>query len=210
MLIECPECKQNISNNATSCPHCGNPTNNIIHEIQENKATSIFQILAILAFVVTLFTPKLIATLPILATLVLCTLSLFRKEKRRLLSWAVLLLSLFLLLSPTKFSRQASAEAIRTDKNVIISDWTWDSDASFGSDGAVIWTVEVQNKSDKYIESVKVGFTSYDNAGKIITSSFGFIKAIPPGTKRSNKSYADYYGTEKNAKVDIQRISYSK
>jgi hypothetical protein len=89
---------------------------------------------------------------------------------------------------------------------VTIKDWNWYADGDFGTQGAVIWTVEVQNNTSAYVQSVKVNLTTYDKAGQLITSDFTFVDGIPPGGSRSTKSYATYFGTEGKAKVNIVDI----
>jgi hypothetical protein len=75
-------------------------------------------------------------------------------------------------------------------------------DPSFGTDGAVIWVVEVQNPTSQTIESAEVNFTSHDAAGNVLASDLTFVGPIPPGETRASKGLADYLGTE--ASVDIQ------
>jgi hypothetical protein len=84
-----------------------------------------------------------------------------------------------------------------------IADWNWYSDPDFGTDGAIIWTVQVRNNTSDYVEQVRVEFASHDKAGRIITSDFTFVSGIPPGQSRSSKSYATYFGTEHSARVAV-------
>jgi hypothetical protein len=86
---------------------------------------------------------------------------------------------------------------------VEVADWNWVKDPDFGTDGAVIWTVEIRNNTGEYLQSVRVDFTSYDASDRLVTTAFMYINGIPPGGKRSGQSYATYFGTEKRAKVDI-------
>jgi hypothetical protein len=60
-----------------------------------------------------------------------------------------------------------------------IVDWNWSSDPDFGSNGAIKWNVQVRNKSAKPMSLVKVEFTTYDKAGKLIASDFTYVQAIP-------------------------------
>jgi hypothetical protein len=84
-----------------------------------------------------------------------------------------------------------------------VVDWNWRKDPGFGTDGAIIWNVQVKNNSSQYVEGVRVDLTTYDAAGKLVTSDFTYVDAIPPGGIRSEQSYADYYGAEATADVQI-------
>jgi hypothetical protein len=75
-------------------------------------------------------------------------------------------------------------------------------DPEFGTDGAIIWVVEVRNTSSEWVESAQIDFTSHDAAGTILASDFTFVGPIPPGETRASQSLADYLGTE--ASVDIR------
>lgn len=84
-----------------------------------------------------------------------------------------------------------------------IADWNWYSDSSFGADGAVIWNVEVRNNTSKYIEYVKVEFSTYDANDKLITSDFAYVKGLTPGGTATTKSYATFFGREKTGRIRI-------
>jgi len=90
-----------------------------------------------------------------------------------------------------------------------IADWNWREDTSFGTDGTIHWTVQIRNTTDRYIESVKVEFTTYDASGKLVSTTFTYVDAIAPGGTRSESSYADYYRTEQRATVKITNVRYS-
>ena len=53
-LIACPECKQQISNNAPVCPHCGYTLKATTIE-QTDKTWKLLKLMALLMFVVGLF-----------------------------------------------------------------------------------------------------------------------------------------------------------
>ena len=52
-LIKCAECSKEISDKATTCPHCGSPTKFALKNSEEknNKATQILSIVGIGAFI---------------------------------------------------------------------------------------------------------------------------------------------------------------
>ncbi|MEJ2182731.1 MAG: SH3 domain-containing protein [Nitrospirota bacterium] len=84
-----------------------------------------------------------------------------------------------------------------------IENWNWYKDPSFGTRGAVIWTVEVRNNTNNYVELLKIEFTTYDAKGNIITSDFAYVEGLSPGGTASTKSYATYFGKEEKAKIRI-------
>lgn len=92
--------------------------------------------------------------------------------------------------------------------DVEIADWNWRTDAGFGTDGAVIWVVELRNNTERYIESVEVRFSTYDSSGGIITSTIAFVENIPPGGTGSEESYADYYGREERGRIQVVDTRY--
>jgi hypothetical protein len=100
------------------------------------------------------------------------------------------------------------SSAVSTDAAEVVS-WNWRPDPNFGSRGTIRWNVEIRNKSDRNIRSVKVQFSTYDSTGSLIASTFTFVDAIPPGDTRSGSSFADWYRTEKNATVKIAEVYFA-
>jgi predicted amidophosphoribosyltransferase len=70
MLISCPECKKECSDEAPSCPHCGHPLKVANEKIQLTPANKrkapIFLILSVIALVLTLGTPRFLVVFPIM------------------------------------------------------------------------------------------------------------------------------------------------
>jgi hypothetical protein len=103
MLSECPACQGKISNQAQSCPHCGHPLSPTSKPSAiatgSRRRQPLFLILATLAFILTLSTPRLLITLPTFATLGCAVISLFRREKASVLAGVVILLSIGLLVA---------------------------------------------------------------------------------------------------------------
>lgn len=84
-----------------------------------------------------------------------------------------------------------------------IADWNWYSDSDFGVNGAVVWNVEVRNNTNRYIETIKVEFSTYDSSEKLITTDFTYVKGMSPGGTATAKSYATYFGREKTGRIRI-------
>jgi hypothetical protein len=79
----------------------------------------------------------------------------------------------------------------------------------YGDQGAIEYTVVVENLSSKYIEDVKIEITSYDNKGNVITSDYTFVTTIPPGQKRSRTKNLDFYGSEKKLSFQILDLTFA-
>jgi hypothetical protein len=77
------------------------------------------------------------------------------------------------------------------------------ADSDFGTDGAVIWTVEVRNNTGAYVRRVRIDLTTYDSMGRVVDSDFMYVSGLAPSGVKSGKGYATYYGTERDARVEI-------
>ena len=95
------------------------------------------------------------------------------------------------------------ADKLRLEDQVKIKSLNWRADHTFTSGGAVIWSTEVANLSNKYLDSVRVEFTTYDIHGKIITSDTGYASGLKPYGSASQTGYATYFGAEHSAKIRV-------
>jgi hypothetical protein len=216
MLTKCPACEGVVSDQATACPHCGHPlaaAAPVAAQVQDPHAVAvpmrrspIFTILAMLGFVLCLFTPRLILILPLFGTVACAVVGLFRKERFRWMSGVALLLSVILLFASAS---GAGSGATASDLAAVkVDDWNWGADPEFGSRGAIKWNVNVRNVSDRYVQSVKVELTTFDRANKLIASDFTYVDAIPPGGTRSVEATGDYYGNEANATLQVTDVNF--
>jgi hypothetical protein len=127
MLIECPECKHQISDSALSCPNCGKPNNlqpvaisnaaekspeqttvkgstgseppaAASFEIADLRKMPGFAVAAGIVFVFCLFTPRILLTLPAAACVVLAVVSVVRKENPRWLSIVIGVMAIALVI----------------------------------------------------------------------------------------------------------------
>ena len=87
--------------------------------------------------------------------------------------------------------------------DIEIVDWSWRTDPSFGTNGTIIWIVELRNNTEWYIDMIKVEISIYDASGRLTETDFQFVQGLAPGGTASSKSYATYYGTEKTARLRI-------
>lgn len=209
MLIRCPECDREVSDQAKSCPHCGHPLQTPATSpaaVPERKRRApVFLVIALGALVLSLATPRLLLFFPLMLTFACAVISLFRKEKGRFGAAAILILGFgVLILTETT----GPTSSVATDA-AEISDWNWRADPIFGTRGTIKWNVQVRNRSSRNIESVRVEFATYNSDGKLVASTFTYVKAIPPGQIRSTESYADLYRTEKTATVKIGSVNFA-
>lgn len=215
MLIPCCECRQQISDQAETCPHCGvrikgAATNSI------NHGMPIFLALAVIGFALSLFTPRFLLTFPLMATLGLSTVSFFRKEKWRGGAITVFVGGIALMFvsgisnspspSPSPSPSHSNTANMET---AVIEDWNWHADPKFGTGGTIKWNVSVRNKSNRNMKDVKVEFTTYDGSGKLVATTFAYVKAIPAGDVRSESSFADYYRNEKSATARVSEVWFA-
>src|SRR5579862_7303433 len=84
MLIACPECKKEVSDQAQTCPHCGMALTAGAAAVSASKrAAPVFLAFAAVALVLSLFTPRLLLFFPLMATFGCAVVSLVRKEKAK-------------------------------------------------------------------------------------------------------------------------------
>lgn len=88
-----------------------------------------------------------------------------------------------------------------------IVSWNWYTDSSFGTDGAVVWNVQIRNNTNKYITNLKVEFTTYDAGGSLIDTDYTYVSGLSPGGISSAKSYATFFGKEQKASIRVDPSS---
>ncbi|MEQ8682952.1 MAG: SH3 domain-containing protein [Cyclobacteriaceae bacterium] len=87
--------------------------------------------------------------------------------------------------------------------DIEIVDWSWRTDPSFGTDGSVIWVVQLRNNTSSYVDMVKVEISIFDKQGRLTETDYTYVKGLSPGGTASDKSYATYYGTEEKASIRV-------
>ena len=81
-------------------------------------------------------------------------------------------------------------------------------DPEFAGEGAIIWTVEVQNMIAEELESVQVDFITYDAAGQILEYDFTILGPIPGGGKQAAEGLADLHGNEATVNYQIASVTH--
>jgi hypothetical protein len=84
----------------------------------------------------------------------------------------------------------------------------WRVDPEFAEEGAVVWTVEVQNTTGDQLEAVQVDFITYDAAGKILDYDFTFVGPIPPGGRQASEGLAEVHGGETTVNYQIAGVTH--
>ncbi len=80
-------------------------------------------------------------------------------------------------------------------------------DSEFAGEGAIIWTVEVQNTSTVQLELVQVDFITYDANGQILAYDFTFVGPIPPGGRAAAEGLADLHGSEASVNYQVAGVT---
>jgi hypothetical protein len=79
----------------------------------------------------------------------------------------------------------------------------------FGTEGAVIWVVEVRNVTSQLVETAEIDATTRDAGGAVLSSGLTFIGPIPPGESRVGQSFVDYVGTEASADFQVVDVLFA-
>jgi predicted secreted protein len=87
-----------------------------------------------------------------------------------------------------------------------IASSNWRADPSFGENGAIVWTVEVQNNGTMEVDGVKVDFVTYDASGQILDYDFTFVGPIPPGGRSASEGLAELRGGEANVNFQVSEV----
>lgn len=180
-LIRCPDCGREVSDSALACPSCARPfVRTAIHSLPPPRMRSSSW-------------RSLLWVVP-LCFVGMCTLISIANVPTSSTTAAS---------SPSGDSRPAAASRA-VSPPVKIESWRWEADPNFTSDGAVIFTAVVRNTSSNPIRSVRLEFTSFDAAGRILDTQSDYATGLPPGGTASSKGYATYFGTEKTATLVIK------
>jgi len=221
MLVNCPECKKEMSDQAAACPNCG------YKNLKQSSAKTPWPLALVLAIVLLIATgtaPLQSASMVALAAIACAVVAGVRRE----VGWVAPSVLIFIVLavlgnrvapgasgieggeSAAPGSQAATSGATAEEQVAEIEDWNWGADSSFAGRGAVIWNVKVKNKGSRPLSMVRVEMVTYDKSQKMISTDHTFVTAIPPGESRSSKSYADYYGTEHTAQAQIVDVTFAR
>jgi len=216
MLVECTECKGQISDTAETCPHCGYPgpgrqASDATAPTDRQRPPLLLAIGAV-ALILSLFAPIFLMFFPIMVALGCAIASLILKERWRPAAVGVLVCGVVIFVLAHSGHPGGSLPDAPSSSDLAsaeITDWNWSKDPDFGTHGTIKWNVSVHNVSSRPLRNVRVEFSTYDNEGKLVATTFTYVDAIPPGETRSDNSFADLYRTEVRAEVKITDVNFS-
>ncbi len=182
MLIKCPECYNDMSNLAPSCPHCGFVLMTPEHKdssketVTRQHKKAIFQFISLGAIIVAFLALRTHASLFCLVVISSGIIALIRKEPRWLLSVASIFLGIFLI------SMSMHNSGTRSDyvSKMEIQKWEYKNDIS----SSHIWG-RVKNVGDRtaYFYTIKALYK--DSSGNVLdTGSTGSAETLPPGMSK--------------------------
>lgn len=186
MLISCAECGKEISDAAPSCPHCGFVSKSVVDTpvaptiaTTPVSTTPIFLIAAAIAFFLALFTPRIVAILPILAAVILATIALFRKEPFRPAAVVVIVLSIGLFaLSESDLSSPSSVASSASGPNGSPA-LAYTVTRCEQESGFMFVEGTVTNNSSDSLKNVEAVASYNDASGKMVTSEDTLIEYNP-------------------------------
>lgn len=198
-LINCPECKKEISDTIEGCPHCGYQLKPKT-EVKKNKEkkSAVFQIISLATFVIALFTAQLFLNFFVLIVIGCAIISLIRKEKRWGLSLIALILGFLLLILPAIYESQ---QIIYKDE-VSITNWNWEKERNYSYIRG-----RIRNDGNRTITYFKVKAYYLDNIGNVLDTDIdNDIEDLLPGMSKEfeimHKNNPDY----KKVRVEIDEV----
>lgn len=201
VLISCPECGREISDAAPSCPHCGFVSKTVAAaptapaSVAPPVSTApIFLIAAAIAFFLALFTPRIVAVLPILAAVILAIVAMVRKEPLKPAAIAVIVLSIGLFaLSESDLSSPSSIPSSASGPNGSPA-LAYTVARCEQESGFMFVEGLVTNNSSDSLKNVEAVATYNDASGKMVTSEDTLIEYNPilPGQTSPFKVMATY------------------
>lgn len=195
-LINCSECKKEISDLAESCPQCG-------YKLKLKKDVSkkprVFQYISIVAFAVSLFSPQLFTNFFVLIIISSAIISLIRKEGWWGLSFLFILFGFLLLVLPslTKLNEKKYIQ------NVIIVKKTWVKEENY-----TYVRGSVLNLGDRDISYFKVKVYYLSASGDVIDTDIdNDSEVLKPGMSKEfevmHKNNPEYT----NIRVEVDEVS---
>ncbi len=167
MIITCPECQKEMSDSLSSCPHCGfikpgSPAKTLANSPASTRS-GIFQLVALGALVVALFTPRFMVAIPCLVLISSAIAALIRREPRWLLSVAILLFGLWIVGS----SPVSNDGDLEYTQSLRIEDWRWDKEGAY-----TYIRGRVTNTGSKTISYFAITAYYKDSAGKVLDTDY--------------------------------------
>lgn len=192
MLVKCPECSREISDSAPSCPHCGFVQKAAFPDLKPGAASSrpadggsrtpvtpIFLLAAGVAFFLALFTPRIVAVLPILGAVILAVVSLVRREPFKVAAFGVIVFSIGLfVLSSSDFSSHVAHPSTISGPDGAPA-LSFNATRCEQDSGYMIAEGTVTNNTTEALKDVAAVVSFNDASGKLVTSEDSLIEYNP-------------------------------
>ncbi|MBK8064969.1 MAG: zinc ribbon domain-containing protein [Betaproteobacteria bacterium] len=97
MLIKCPECTKEVSDQATSCPHCGHPLlkSDSWKALKPKSRNPVFLALGFVCLVLAFTTPRFLVFFPLFGAVAFSIVSAARRESGAVFTVLILIVSVF-------------------------------------------------------------------------------------------------------------------
>lgn len=178
-LINCPECNKEISDTVDVCIHCGyalHPKKETA--IKSSKKSGIFLAIAIIALIVSLFTPRILVNMVLLVVLGSSVVSLVRGEKFWGISIIAFLLGIGLLFQPV--FKEVHQENYKRFLKVVDHSWDQTSSQNYSYIRG-----SVKNDGDKTVRYFKVKASFLNSSYDVIDSETTIeIQTLSPGESK--------------------------
>lgn len=173
---------------------------------QKNKQTPVFLFITLAAFVILLSTPRLFATMPGLLVTVTAIISLAKKETGSFLSFLILIVTVFLLVSNANFiSELKIQDDDRTAylANMEIQDnWKWSVDGDYSYIKG-----RVKNIGNKTVSYFKISSHFYDDNKNVIDTDYtNSTETLMPGMAKEFEIMHKHSDEYKTADIYVEEV----
>lgn len=181
--------------------------NRVKNNTKSNSPSAIFQYISIASFVVLLNTPKLVASLPALVVLSTAIISIVKKEPRKYLSIAILVITALLMMpsneTSTSSTAVSSAEESYVSKMRIENNWKWELDGDYSHIKGT-----VTNAGDKPIRYFKITAHYMDKDNKVVDTDYtNSGETLMPNMGKKFEISTKYSKEYKHVNIFVEEVS---
>ena len=208
MLIQCPECNKDVSDSAPSCPNCGYTLKSTILDETSKGPASIphkkiatFQFIALGAIVIALFTPRILVSLPCLVIISAGIIALVRKEPRRILSVASILIGFYFIIALSSIF----VGGTRYINNMQIQNWDVVLSDSSGNYSYI--RGRIKNVGDETVSYFKIKALYEDDSGNVLDTDYtNSVESMLPGMSKEFEIMHKNSDTYKKFAIIIEEV----